>query len=245
MAPSPAHTEQDQQPGRAMCDLMVAGRLLPSAWCERCAAVLHGSLGCAGVVVQVEMPSLREPQWVGAAGASPAEPIWSGPRDRGIGPRVRWIADAAWARSPNRAARQSVGLGEFIRGVFDVRGDVLLVQADFAIGGLTEARLESVMATLHAVSPWLQGLAWHGVTAPRRARRRMLERVPRAGRAVVQMLADGLTEEQIAQTLGKSRHTVHDYVKGVYAALGVRNRMDLMRRWLLPVEEGTEGGASG
>lgn len=41
-------------------------------------------------------------------------------------------------------------------------------------------------------------------------------------------LLDGLTEPQIADRIGRSRHTVHDHTKAIYAALSVRNRVQLV-----------------
>jgi pyridoxine 5'-phosphate synthase PdxJ len=50
-------------------------------------------------------------------------------------------------------------------------------------------------------------------------------------RPIVKLLADGLTEKQIASRIHRSQHTVHDHVKTNYASLGISTRHDLMELW--------------
>ena len=45
-------------------------------------------------------------------------------------------------------------------------------------------------------------------------------------------LLDGDSEKEIANRLGLSRHTVHEYVKAIYARLDVSSRGELMARWI-------------
>lgn len=45
---------------------------------------------------------------------------------------------------------------------------------------------------------------------------------------VLALLLGGLTEPQIAQHLERSPHTIHDYTKTIYAALGVNRRVQLI-----------------
>ena len=47
-------------------------------------------------------------------------------------------------------------------------------------------------------------------------------------------LLGGASEKEIADRMGLSVHTVHQYVKTVYRALGVRSRAELMARCLRP-----------
>lgn len=56
----------------------------------------------------------------------------------------------------------------------------------------------------------------------------LLEKVSDAQRAVLELLLEGQTEPQIAEKIGRSRHTVHDHTKAIYAALGVNNRVHLV-----------------
>lgn len=53
---------------------------------------------------------------------------------------------------------------------------------------------------------------------------------------MVPMLMAGLTEQEIAERMHRSRHTVHDHVKRIYAALGVHSRVELVRRYGLIAE---------
>jgi DNA-binding CsgD family transcriptional regulator len=48
---------------------------------------------------------------------------------------------------------------------------------------------------------------------------------------ILPLLASGLSQRQIADRIGRSLHTVHDHVKGIYATLGVRSRFALFVLW--------------
>jgi len=54
--------------------------------------------------------------------------------------------------------------------------------------------------------------------------------VPMRCRSVLRGLMTGLSDKEIAQGLGLSLHTVHEYVKDVYSALGVSGRVELLAR---------------
>ncbi len=56
----------------------------------------------------------------------------------------------------------------------------------------------------------------------------LLARVSDAQRVVLDLLLEGMTEPQIAERIGRSRHTVHDHTKAIYAALGVNSRVHLV-----------------
>ena len=62
-------------------------------------------------------------------------------------------------------------------------------------------------------------------------RERVLSR--RAAQTLGELLS-GLSEKEIADRMGLSAHTVHQYVKTVYRAFGVRSRAELMARCLRP-----------
>jgi DNA-binding CsgD family transcriptional regulator len=51
-------------------------------------------------------------------------------------------------------------------------------------------------------------------------------------RQTLDLLLAGDGEKQIAGKLGLSRHTVHDYVKGVYRQFGVCSRAELLAKWV-------------
>ncbi len=51
-------------------------------------------------------------------------------------------------------------------------------------------------------------------------------------RQTLECLLGGLTERQVALKLSLSVHTVHDYVKALYAHFGVSSRNELMSKWM-------------
>lgn len=56
----------------------------------------------------------------------------------------------------------------------------------------------------------------------------LLTRVSAAQQRVLEFLLGGLTEPQIAEKIGRSRHTVHDHTKAIYSSLNVNNRVQLV-----------------
>ncbi|TAN47455.1 MAG: LuxR family transcriptional regulator [Methylococcaceae bacterium] len=53
-----------------------------------------------------------------------------------------------------------------------------------------------------------------------------------AERRVLRLLLTGLTEKEIADQLGRSHHTIHQWVTSIYRKFGVNNRAALMALWL-------------
>lgn len=64
----------------------------------------------------------------------------------------------------------------------------------------------------------------------------LVRKVTTAQRRVLELLLEGLSEPQIAQRIGRSKHTVHDHTKGIYSALGVNTRVGLVLLFSRPVE---------
>lgn len=56
----------------------------------------------------------------------------------------------------------------------------------------------------------------------------LIQRLSQTERAVLHLLRAQLTERQIAERMGRSRHTVHVHVKSIYRKLGVRSRQQLI-----------------
>jgi DNA-binding CsgD family transcriptional regulator len=46
---------------------------------------------------------------------------------------------------------------------------------------------------------------------------------------VVRLLADGLTNDELAATLNLSRHTISSHIQSIYTKLKVRNRVEAAR----------------
>jgi DNA-binding NarL/FixJ family response regulator len=57
----------------------------------------------------------------------------------------------------------------------------------------------------------------------------MLAQLSLGQRQVLGYLLQGFTEPQIAQTLRRSRHTIHDHTKAIYVVCGVSRRVHLVR----------------
>lgn len=62
--------------------------------------------------------------------------------------------------------------------------------------------------------------------------------------AVLSHLLDGLTEPMIATKIGRSRHTVHDHTKAIYAAMNVNSRVQLVLLFSQPMPEVQVGAAN-
>lgn len=56
----------------------------------------------------------------------------------------------------------------------------------------------------------------------------LLAKISDAQRAVLEQLLEGKTEPEIAESLDRSKHTVHDHTKAIYQLLGVSNRVHLV-----------------
>lgn len=129
--------------------------------------------------------------------------------------------------------RRELGLGEFgrlIRLVPGIRSPwALVVQADATPGeGWNEAEALAGLLTFGHVLPSAFQRSI-GRTVARRER--LLSPLSESQRAMVPLLVAGMTERDVGQRLGRSYHTVHDYVKTIYGLLNVSSRLDLARLW--------------
>jgi len=98
----------------------------------------------------------------------------------------------------------------------------------------TEASAEELTAAVHALS---QGLIVGAPTLLFESENEPLDRGPLTEREseVLNLLAKGLANKQIAVTLGISEHTVKFHVSSIYTKLNVTNRTEAVR-------EGLRGG---
>ncbi len=71
----------------------------------------------------------------------------------------------------------------------------------------------------------------HGIGRLREQRHTLMEPLSQYERLAAGLLVEGRTENSIAKQLDKSPHTIHEYVKRIYRAWGVRNRMQMRDRW--------------
>lgn len=59
---------------------------------------------------------------------------------------------------------------------------------------------------------------------PEQIRRAMLARLSPVQREIASLLDEPLSEQEIAASLGRNRHTVHEHVRAIYRTLGLRSR---------------------
>jgi DNA-binding CsgD family transcriptional regulator len=60
----------------------------------------------------------------------------------------------------------------------------------------------------------------------------------KAQQNVLGLLLQGKSEIEIADSLGRSRHTVHDHIKAIYRRLGVTTRVQLLLLFISPMGVG-------
>jgi DNA-binding CsgD family transcriptional regulator len=147
--------------------------------------------------------------------------------------RRQAIVDDAWATHAGRAQRLGIGLDEFARGTVGVNGPdqpaVLVFQVEHRVG---EPWPEVVAVdALRLMTPLLRRVYDATVGRLGLHRAAVLARVSIAQRPIIHLLAEGLTEKQIASRIHRSQHTVHDHVKTIYASLAISTRHELMELW--------------
>lgn len=84
---------------------------------------------------------------------------------------------------------------------------------------------------LRAIIPALHRSYERSVLKPQRMRDALLSRLTGPQSEVARLLVQGLTEAEIGKAVHRSKHTIHDHVKSVYAALNVSSRTELLRAW--------------
>lgn len=60
----------------------------------------------------------------------------------------------------------------------------------------------------------------------------------KAQQNVLGLLLQGKSEIEIADSLGRARHTVHDHIKAIYRRLGVTTRVQLLLLFISPMGVG-------
>ena len=71
----------------------------------------------------------------------------------------------------------------------------------------------------------------HAVGTLEQHRASLLDMLHDAHASTALLLAEGMTERQIAERLDRSQNTIHDHIKRIYAAWGVRSRVALRDLW--------------
>ncbi len=154
------------------------------------------------------------------------------PRD-GVVTRRDVIGDAQWKESPIRHRRQVIGVDEFIRltSTLNAPRDPgrLIIQLDRIDGQTWEEEL--LREFLVVVGPHFSQAYTSLVAVPQARRQMLLQRVSPVQRQILPLLIEGKTEREIALSMHRSPHTIHDHVKTIYAELGISSRYELLDLW--------------
>ncbi|HYD00692.1 MAG TPA: helix-turn-helix transcriptional regulator, partial [Phycisphaerales bacterium] len=59
----------------------------------------------------------------------------------------------------------------------------------------------------------------------------LMDRLTPPQQSVAKLLLEGMTEAEAGKSLHRSKHTVHDHVKSIYAAFNVQSRVELVLKW--------------
>lgn len=109
------------------------------------------------------------------------------------------------------------------------------------IVGETPANNPETLKTKPVLAPAAAGVSLHDVVCPHCGKRygepvhagpsitEFTSKLSDAQKKVFGYLLEGLTEPQIAVKVHRSKHTVHDHTKAIYAAAGVKKRVQLVR----------------
>lgn len=60
----------------------------------------------------------------------------------------------------------------------------------------------------------------------------LMDRLTPPQQGVAKLLLEGMTEAEAGKSLHRSKHTVHDHVKSIYAAFNVQSRVELVLKWM-------------
>lgn len=121
-------------------------------------------------------------------------------------------------------------------GTVDASGDA---EAEIVSALLPLAGPKPAAAAREQIAAALRRLVWNSPHGDKRCNGHHTpvdpshEHLPPRMRQTLQRLLAGDSEKQIAQHLGRSRHTVHVYVKAIYKRFGVCSRSELLARWIL------------
>ncbi len=109
--------------------------------------------------------------------------------------------------------------------------DRLLVQVWHTQLSSSVVATDTLTVALRHLRPALEASYQSAITASQRRQQSILARLSPPQHVIVDLLVRGHTEDVIAARVHRSRHTIHDHVKRIYAALGINSRLELVMMW--------------
>lgn len=171
---------------------------------------------------------------IAAGAATDAETwqAWVGASSRGLVDADRGLLITEPSSTDERV-RVTTPLGRFVRGIQPLlRSDasrVLVWQVDGRAGVWLPSAADVAAGELMGMA-LAKGFDL-GVIVPERRRADLKAKLSPSQAPILPLLAQGLNQRQIGERIGRSLHTVHDHVKGIYAALGIKSRYELYVLW--------------
>lgn len=131
----------------------------------------------------------------------------------------------------DEAQRVTLPLGRLLRGVQPAIGTnaAIVWQVDGRVGAWSPSSVDVAAGEL--LSNTLSQL--YVQTLARREQHwvKLTAMLSPSQAPILPLLANGMSQRAIADKLGRSLHTVHDHVKGIYAGLNVKSRYQLFVLW--------------
>ena len=223
-------------------------------WCERAAKALlpirNDAVVCLTIAEFNEEGAIRFLEASGAVngslGATPVETRLLRPPsarslgwwlDRGsVGTQGRALLlsqmnAAGWATSPAGKRWAELGFSDLIVALTPLGAvqTMRLLAIELGVRPQAESFDDADAAVLGAVLP---ELAQRAMLAFGASTSNPMNRVTPREQLILEQLSLGRTVKQIASTLGRSPHTIHDHVKSLHRKLGVSSRGELIARVL-------------
>ncbi|MBL0922752.1 MAG: helix-turn-helix transcriptional regulator [Phycisphaerales bacterium] len=147
--------------------------------------------------------------------------------------RADLTAGGQWASSGYRKWRRRLGLGEFVRFLAPLedhlgRPRTLLIQFD-GVGDAWQPD-DHFVKVAGVVGACVWAAFRDRFVAPLERSEQTMALLSPIRRRIARLIISGKTETQIAEIVGRSRHTVRDHIKAMYVMLDVSTRNELAFR---------------
>jgi DNA-binding CsgD family transcriptional regulator len=131
----------------------------------------------------------------------------------------------------DEAQRVTMPLGRFLRGVQPAIGTsaAILWQVDGRVGAWGPTPIDAAAGEL--LSHTLAQLYVQTLARREQHWAKLSAMLSPSQAPILPLLATGMSQRSIAEKLGRSLHTVHDHVKGIYAGLNIKSRYQLFVLW--------------